>query len=151
MTDFILWCNTNQGFVNVIFSACSLLISTVAIFISIMTALRPYRKAVSCCVSLQQSSDGIVGQVAIVNTGNRPMYITQINVRTRKEKLNVGSRVKTHKFNLIPGMEKTAHIRIFDAEEQIIENMIDLNQLLYIEVRDTENKVYVCKDCFAVG
>lgn len=79
------------------------------------------------------------------------MYITQINVRTRKEKINVGSRVKTHKFNLIPGMEKTAHIRIFDAEEQIIENIIDLNQLLYIEVRDTENKVYVCKDCFAVG
>ena len=151
MTDFITWCNTNQGFVNVIFSACSLLISTVAIFISLMTALRPYRKAVACCASLQQSSDGIVGQVTIVNTGNRPMYITQINVRTRKEKWNVGCRVKTHKFNLIPGMEKTAHIRIFDAEEQIIENIIDLNQLLYIEVRDTENKVYVCKDCFAVG
>lgn len=43
---FIEWCNNNQGFITAIFSLLSLLVSTIAIVISILTSRLPYKKAV---------------------------------------------------------------------------------------------------------
>ncbi len=48
ITNIIEWCNSNSGFIQSILAALTVIISMIAIFVSIMTARIPYKKKDSC-------------------------------------------------------------------------------------------------------
>lgn len=149
--QFIKFCNNNQGFLSAIFSACSLLVSIIAIVLTFYNSILPYKKRLECTGNLYEKDGKIIGTVDVVNCGNRAIMIKEINVITKNTRLHVGSRMKAHVFRLLPGVMKRAHIRIYDEEELIRKNLIDVNSIIYIEIIDTENKHYRFKNNFAVG
>lgn len=140
MGEIMMWCSENEAFVNLIFSASSLLTSTIAIIFSIYIGVLPYKKKVYCLTSIYKREGKLVGEIEIVNTGNRPIRISKVLVLQKGTNLVVGERFKKHIFNLVPGMKKKVHVKIFDLEERIEEQMIDLNDLLYVKIYDTEKK-----------
>ena len=151
INQFISFGNSNQGFLSAIFSACSLLVSVVAIVLTFYNSVLPYKKRLECTGCLYEKDGKIIGTVDIVNCGNRAIMIKEINIFRNQSRLHVGCRMKSHIFRLMPGVMKTAHIRIYDEEELIKENIMDVNPFIYIEIVDTENKHYRFKNHFAVG
>lgn len=82
---FIEWCNNNQGFITAIFSLLSLLVSTIAIVISILTSRLPYKKAVRVSSgSYFGVGEGMENQqgvyVNILNVGNVPINIVEVGL-----------------------------------------------------------------------
>lgn len=82
---FVEWCNNNQGFITAIFSLLSLLISTTAIVISILTSKLPYKKAVRVSSgSYFGVGEGMENQqgvyVNVLNVGNVPINIVEVGL-----------------------------------------------------------------------
>ena len=82
---FVEWCNENQGFLSAIFSLLSLLLSTIAIGISITTAKRPYKKAMRISAgsylgvgSEMEEEQGIY--VNVLNIGNVPINVVDVGL-----------------------------------------------------------------------
>lgn len=82
MNEFINWCNVNNGFLTAVLSAIGLLLSVIAIFVSVRTAWLPYRKK----VKLSYSTDVLFSKD--LEAGTVKSTITGISVNAA----NVGSR-----------------------------------------------------------
>lgn len=87
---FVEWCNNNQGFITAIFSLLSLLISTTAIVISILTSKLPYKKAVRVSSgSYFGVGEGMENQqgvyVNVLNVGNVPINIVEVGLLLGKK------------------------------------------------------------------
>ena len=85
MSDIINWCNTNNGFLTGILSIVGLLLSTIAIVVSIRTARLPYRKKIKLGSSAlfgvigSMLSPGVIGfEASATNVGNRTINLTYI-------------------------------------------------------------------------
>jgi hypothetical protein len=82
---FIEWCNVNQGFITAIFSLLSLLISTIAIVISILSSRLPYKRAVRVSSGSyfgvgegMENKQGVY--VNALNVGNVPINIIEVGL-----------------------------------------------------------------------
>ena len=75
MQQIIEWCNSNEGFVSAILALVSLLLSVVAICISISVAKLPFKKKISLAFYTNMGigdARGYVGyEVVATNIGNR--------------------------------------------------------------------------------
>lgn len=75
MQQIIDWCNANEGFVSAILALVSLLLSVVAIYISISVAKLPFKKKISLAFYTNMGigdAKGYVGyEVVATNIGNR--------------------------------------------------------------------------------
>lgn len=75
MQQIIEWCNNNQGFVSAILALMSLLLSVVAICISISVAKLPFKKKISVAFYTNMGVGGASGyvgySVVATNIGNR--------------------------------------------------------------------------------
>lgn len=87
---FVEWCNNNQGFITAIFSLLSLVISTTAIVISILTSKLPYKKAVRVSIGSyfgvgeeMENQQGVY--VNVLNVGNVPINIVEVGLLHRKK------------------------------------------------------------------
>lgn len=91
MADIINWCNLNNGFLTAILSLIGLIISTVAIIVSVSTARLPYKKKLKLSSSLdiefsqntitRETSTGIRGiSVNAANIGSRDVNITYLGL-----------------------------------------------------------------------
>jgi hypothetical protein len=91
MSSFIDWCNINNGFVSALLSVVGLLLSGIAIFVSIRTARLPYKKRLQLSFSkdfllsrnlftnqVETSTKGI--SVNAANTGSRNINITYLGL-----------------------------------------------------------------------
>ena len=83
----ITWCNENQGFLSAILSAVGILLSVIAIVVSIRTAMLPFKKKLklTSSVDVAFSKNTITGEifndimgisVNIANVGSRNVSIT---------------------------------------------------------------------------
>lgn len=94
MSNFILWCNSNNGFVSAILSLIGLVLSVTAIVVSIRTARLPYKKKLLLgslmSISINVIPDGhrksqIVGiSATATNIGNRTVNITYLGYAIKK-------------------------------------------------------------------
>ena len=148
MNDFIKWCNLNQGFIEFVLSCLTLLVSIIAIVISISTARLPYKKKLMLTfgtyIGVGIEAYGIY--VAVTNIGNR-------NVRIQSLGLLVG---KKQFFNVRTIEESRVSLATGDGTEQSFEQSglkVNLakyssSMRVYAFAVDSEGKIYkkyICK------
>lgn len=95
MIDFMQWCNKNNGFFTLILSIIGLLLSGIAIVVSIHTSRLPYKKKLLLNSSLMfvASNDGGMGfktciaglEVSATKIGNRPISLTYLGYAIKKK------------------------------------------------------------------
>lgn len=78
MDKLVIWCNENVGFASVILSALTLLVSIIAVIVSLHTARLPYRKKLMVITGNYISSYDIGLHITVTNIGNRNVKIKQI-------------------------------------------------------------------------
>lgn len=75
MQQIVDWCNTNQGFVSAVLALSSLILSIVAICISISVAKLPFKKKIALTfytnIGIGDASNHIDYEVVATNIGNR--------------------------------------------------------------------------------
>lgn len=87
IAKIVNWCNINNGFLTALLSLLTLIVSTIAVIISVHTARLPYRKKLilSSKISWLLSQDSLSGQIAskfngisveATNIGNRNINIS---------------------------------------------------------------------------
>lgn len=140
----VYWCNTNQGFFSAVLSIIGLLLSLIAIFVSIKAARMPYKKK----VLLGRTFDYVIGgtemylSVFATNIGNRDIYIKFLGLGIKK-----GCRMQ----NMIPiNSVYDSRGKISPSETKEMKyNARDLmplkenyRNMLYIVMSDSEGKNY---------
>ncbi len=88
---FVNWCNENQGFLTFLLSAFTILLSIIAIIVSINTARLPYKKRVLLNIeykyALLTNSDEMAPyqlRLSIINIGNSPIGIKSLALGFKK-------------------------------------------------------------------
>lgn len=94
--NFVDWCNSNQGFIEIILSILTLVVSICAIIISVITARMPFKRKIELTcgssIGIGQDFEGIY--VTATNVGNRVIHICMIgfycgkNVYFNKDTIN---------------------------------------------------------------
>ena len=91
MDCIIQWCNDNDGFLSAILSVIGLIISIIAIVVSIRTARLPFKKKLKMTVATEvffgknENTNDVVGEIKgiainIINIGNRDVDITYLGI-----------------------------------------------------------------------
>ena len=159
MKEFIEWCNDNQGFLTFLLSTFTILISIIAIIVSIRTAKLPYYKR----AILNSTQNYIVkaGNVSPVpyeielsfsNIGNCPIglhtlaigfhYKNNMSQLYSLEDGNISEQI-VQPAGIVRHKYKFSNIVLFLKDESSKNNSrINLNTKLYIFARDTEGKTY---------
>ena len=88
--SIIEWCNLNEGFINAVLAIISLLLSCVAIGVSIQAIRLPFKKKlkVECYLGFvtqrPENNEGII--VTVTNVSNRDIVIYEISLKNHKHK-----------------------------------------------------------------
>ena len=154
---FIIWCNENYGFLTALLSIIGLILSVVAIVVSIHVARLPYRKKLllgsfisigACVVPGESAKSNIVGlSASATNVGNRTVNITYLGYAIKQN----GSFQKMFPIN----RDFVCQARLAPAEEsdvlfykkelmQLFSNQ-NPNSNLFVYANDTEQKEYYRK------
>ena len=157
MADIISWCNTNNGFLTGILSVVGLLLSAIAIVVSIRTARLPYKKKVllgssmligaATGVGLLTSPSTIGFEATATNVGNRAVYMTYIGYAIKSngkyKKMYPINRDFDCKAMLQPAECKTVQFMANEFIESF--SKLDRNTKLYVYASDSEGKEYLRK------
>lgn len=146
---FVEWCNENQGFLSAIFSLLSLLLSTIAIGISITTAKRPYKKAMRISAgsyfgvgSGMEKEQGIY--VNALNIGNVPINVVDVGLMHGTNYcINVDTISKVR--GVLKQMED---VEQSFSRQDLRKTFIEKKGKVYAFAKDAEGhiyKKYVCK------
>ena len=76
--DFVKWCNDNMGFASLMLSTLTLVVSILAVIVSIHTARLPYKKRLLVTCGSYISSDEVGLHITATNVGNRNIKIKTI-------------------------------------------------------------------------
>ena len=159
MTDFINWCNDNQGFLTFILSAFTIIISIIAIFVSFQTARLPYRKRaiLNSTHSYIISSNSNVRipfqiELAFSNVGNCPVGLNTLTIGFKHNSIMVKLASLSDGSFQEQIVEPAGTVKFSYSYSTIIEylsteikksnGIINVNTKLYIYARDTEGKNY---------
>ena len=121
LEKIIYWCNNNTGFATILLSTLTLIVSIVAIFVSINTARLPYKKKILLVSGSFISGSGIGIHITVTNIGNRPIRIDTIGFK-------INGKVYIQPRTL--------------SESQIMLNQVDDFARVYAYVEDSEGKKY---------
>ena len=155
MSEIIKWCNINNGFLTGILSIIGLLLSTIAIVVSIRTARLPYKKKIllgssmlvgaATGVGLLTSSSTIGFEASATNIGNRAVYMTYIGYAIksngRYSKIYPINREFDCKAMLQPAECKGVQFMANEFIESF--SKLDRNTKLYVYASDSEGKEYL--------
>lgn len=158
MNQFISWCNANNGFLTAILSAIGLLLSSIAIIVSINTARLPYKKRIklSLSTSVAFEKDTITGEVTskiiglsvnVANTGYRNVNITYLGLSIKDKSLPVKKQKMTKIKDTITGIGMLAPYEIktelYRKDDLLYSlSMISKKAKIYLFAEDTEGKAY---------
>ena len=79
--EVIKWCNENVGFATIVLSVLTLLVSIIAIIVSVRTANLPFKKLLKIEVGSYISTEGDTGlHVTAINCGNMDFTICSMGV-----------------------------------------------------------------------
>lgn len=146
---FVEWCNENQGFVTAIFSLLSLLLSTIAIGISISTAKRPYKRAMRISagswLGIGNDMEGNQGiYVKALNIGNVPINVVDVGMMLGN---NICIKVDAIS-NLRCVLKQMEEVEQSFSREELKETFRGKKGRVYAFAKDAEGyiyKKYVCK------
>ena len=80
MKELIIWCNSNEGFLAFILSSVTIILSIIALIISMISIRAPYKKKVRVEAACTFDDKEKKVYVWITNVGNKVISIRQINV-----------------------------------------------------------------------
>lgn len=135
MTEIITWCNDNNGFLTAILTLVGLLLSVIAIVVSIRTARLPYKKSIKLSSSYsilftRNELTGLAGSsivgitVNATNTGSRNIKITYLGLTVKDKSLGKNPMKMTKIRDAATG------IGTISPSEELSE-LYDKNDLLY--------------------
>ncbi len=142
ITNIIEWCNSNSGFIQSILAALTVIISMIAIFVSIMTARIPYKKKIlvtsGAYINLNPfKEDGL--HVTCINCGNRPIHIRKIGlfIKPNNTIINIKT-IEKSQIKLNPGDETAQYFNTKDLKQL---SEFNHSKKLYAYVEDFEGTV----------
>ncbi len=160
MEEVIQWCNENNGFLTGVLSLLTLVVSIIAIIVSIRTAKLPYKRKLRLSSSLDiaffqnpvtgESGSQIMGvSVNIANIGSRNVNISYlgISVSGRQEKLTKIKDEVTGTGILAPTEVKTEFFK--KADLIYVLSRLDNKAKISLYARDTEGNEYFQKAGYA--
>ncbi len=137
--NVIEWCNNNSGFVSAILSVVGIMISVIAVVVSIHTARMPYAKKIALSAGNYFTTDGSFGyHVSATNVGNRPVLITKIGFSVG-DKIMVNPRTIGESQKILHTAENTSQ---YFSIEEMKSGVSRLNGKVYAYVEDSEGKTY---------
>lgn len=142
MNGLVSWCNSNQGFLTAIFSAASLLISTVAIFISIQTARMPFKKKIRISGGTYITIDEVGLNVTVTNVGQCPVKVNMIGFLIDGKQLFNKFTISSSQIMLHTSESTTHYLSIAELQTSIIQAKVGITCSVYAFMRDSEEKVY---------
>ena len=146
LDEIIKWCNDNSGFAQIILSLITILISFLAIIISIITARLPYKKKIllTCgsYIGIGYDDDGI--HVTVTNIGNRNVCIKNIGIILDKKMILQAKESFSLKDKILePGESVSTYLSSTDLKEYKAPT-----KKAYAFFEDNENSKkykYICK------
>lgn len=151
MNSIICWCNSNEGFISAILSLCSLLLSIIAIVISIATSRLPYKRklllsskltyAVMC--DKKMILMGI--EASIVNVGNVPVNISYLGFGWKEKRKIIKVQPINRKSTgegVIKPQEISNNIFYINEIEDLIRKINNENKKIYVLAIDASGKTY---------
>lgn len=140
--DFIEWCNNNLGFASLLLSALTLLVSIIAVFVSICTARLPYKKKLVVSTGSYISEGSIGIHITSANVGNR-------NVKIQKIGILMGKYIYINKNSIFDSQvileQEDLASQYYDIDElksAVLSNKIPPSVNMIALVEDTEGKRY---------
>lgn len=161
----IEWCNLNSGFLTGVFSLLTLVVSVIAIVVSIHTAKLPYKKKIKLSSSVDiaffqnpatgEAGSQIIGiSVNAANVGSRNINITYLGISVKDKSLHNGQEKMTKIRDEITGTGIIAPTEVKTEMFKKADLIFALSKLskkarLYLYARDTEGKEYFQKAGYA--
>ena len=140
--NFIEWCNNNNGFSSLLLSALTLLVSILAIIISIHTARLPYKKKVLVVTGSYISSDGVGLHITVTNIGNRSIKIKTIGFLFENQVYINKNTLLESQILLMQGETTSQYFNIAEMKEKIKERSVNSSCTIRAFMDDTEGKRY---------
>ena len=147
---FIEWCNENQGFLAAIFSLLSLLISSIAIVISITTAKLPYKKAVRISSGSyfgvgagMEDKQGVY--VNALNVGNIPINIVEVGLLHGKNQC-INTNTMSEARGVLKQMES---VEQYFPDDGLRDTFRGKKGRVYAFAKDAEGRIYKKRLCKA--
>lgn len=140
LAEVIQWCNDNVGFATIILSTLTLIVSIIAIIVSIRTARLPYKKLIKIESGSYFTTDGVSGlHVTAINCGNMDFTISSMGFIAKGNQL----MINMHSSNRYPCRLKNGEqiSECFTDEEPAIQSLKS-NRRIFAYVKDSEGKIY---------
>ena len=137
----IAWFNQNEGFVSALLSLFTIMLSVVAIFVSIRTAKLPYKKGMIILAGREISSLGEGLYVTAINTGNRPIKISMIGLMIAGKQFFAHDQIATNQIIVHTG-ETTEHHLLLSELQKVLPKTISMEEKIYAYAKDVEGCIY---------
>ena len=146
---FIQWCNENNGFLAALLSIIGLLLSMIAIIVSLRTARLPFKKKLllgsSLLIQIENAKSYIVGlSASATNIGNRTVSLTYLGYAIRKDgrfqKIYPINREFVSKATLT--QSEMFEVKFLSEELVTIFSKENQETMLYVFASDTEEAEY---------
>ena len=156
MGEVIRWCNDNNGFLTGVLSLLTLVVSVIAVVVSIQTARLPYKKKAILSSSFLYgmvtepfaSKPVALGlEAGITNLGNRAIHITYLGYAVKKDKkyyrMYPINRTIECKKTIMP----TEIMTVSFMTDELIKGLSNepTDAKLFVYAVDSENKEYIRK------
>ena len=145
ITSIIQWCNENVGFATIVLSALTLLVSIIAVVVSIRTARLPFKKLIKIECASHFSTNGLSGlYVTAINCGNIDFTIRSMGFITKEKQVIVNSyNSNKYPVRLKIGEQVSEYVGEKDLADQDLEiQSRKTNRRIIAYVMDSEGKIY---------
>jgi hypothetical protein len=148
--EIIFWCDAHDGFISVILSIFTILISILALVISSQISRTPYKKRIAVSPCYYEENGEPIIDTLIVNYGLTALVIDSISLMDEK-RTNVGGTPGLNPIVIKPSESETFHFHISDWNGLIRKNSMNLNKHLIIAVYEYGGKKRIFKKGFPQG
>ncbi len=140
LAEVIQWCNDNAGFATIVLSALTLLVSIIAIIVSIRTARLPYKKLIKIEAGSYLTTGGASGlHVTAINCGNMDFTISSMGFIAKGNQL----MINMHSSNQYPCRLKNGEqISEYFTDEAPEIKSLESNRRIIAYVKDSEGKIH---------
>lgn len=137
----IEWFNQNVGFVSALLSFFTIVLSAVAIVVSIRTAKLPYKKAMMILAGNEISGIGEGIYIMAINTGNRPIKISMIGLMIAGKQYFAFDQIASNQITIHTG-ETTEHHLLLSELRKTLPQAVSMNEKMYAYAKDVEGYIY---------
>lgn len=140
LSDVIRWCNENVGFATIVLSGLTLLVSIIAVIVSLRTARLPYKKLLKIEAGSYVTTDGDSGlHVTAINCGNVDFTIRSMGFIAKGNQL----MINMHSSNQYPiRLKNGEQVSEYFADGSFAIQNLKSNRKIIAYVKDSEGKIY---------